>query len=49
VLPFRAILEGRTAPDWAAVGWWRPAVALAIYLVLLALHETIFGVSAWPL
>ncbi len=49
VLPFRAILEARTTPDWPAIGWWRPALALAIYLVLLALHETIFGVSAWPL
>jgi uncharacterized membrane protein len=49
VLPFRALIEGRTTADWATIGWWRPAVALAIYLVLLALHDTIFGVSAWPL
>jgi uncharacterized membrane protein len=48
VLPFRALIEGRTTADWAAIGWWRPALALAIYLVLLYLHEAIFGVSAWP-
>ena len=49
VLPFSALLEGRTTPDWAAIGWWRPALALAIYFALLALHEAIFGVSPWPL
>jgi uncharacterized membrane protein len=49
VVPFGAILEGRTTPDWAAIGWWRPTLALAIYVVLLAVHDTIFGVSPLPL
>jgi len=48
-LPFQAILQGRTVLDWAAIGWWRPALALALYLALLALHETLFGVSVLPL
>jgi uncharacterized membrane protein len=47
-LPFRALLEGRTSMDWAAIGWWRPTLALALYVALLHFHGTIFGVSALP-
>lgn len=47
-LPFAALASGRTTMDWKGIGWWRPAVALALYAALLHLHPTIFGVSALP-
>jgi uncharacterized membrane protein len=47
-LPFAALASGRTTMDWKGIGWWRPAVALALYAALLHLHPTVFGVSAIP-
>ena len=48
VVPFAAILSKRTAMDWAGIGWWRPLLALALYVALLLLHETMIGVGALP-
>jgi uncharacterized membrane protein len=48
VVPFAAILSGRTAMDWRGLGWWRVALALALYVVLGYLHPPVFGVAAWP-
>jgi uncharacterized membrane protein len=42
-LPFAAILAGRQRFVFAEIGWWRVALGLAIYLVLLALHPWLFG------
>ena len=47
-LPFAALASGRTTMDWKGIGWWRPAVALALYAALLHLHPMIIGVSALP-
>ncbi|MCS6891833.1 MAG: NnrU family protein [Rhodovarius sp.] len=46
ILPFAAILAGRTRADWAGIGWLAPAVGGALWLALLLLHRDIFGVPA---
>ncbi|MGF1611857.1 MAG: NnrU family protein [Kiloniellales bacterium] len=48
LLPFVALAQHRTTMDWKGIGWWRPAVALALYAAILQLHELVFGVSALP-
>ena len=45
-LPFAAIMTGRQKLDLGEIGWWRAAAALGLFVVLLALHSLIFGVSA---
>jgi len=47
-IPFRALIEKRATFDWPGIGWWRPAVALALYAVILWAHPLVFGVAAWP-
>jgi uncharacterized membrane protein len=44
-LPFAAILAGRQHLVLAEIGWRRAGIALALYLVLLALHPWLFGMS----
>lgn len=44
-LPFAAIISGRQGFAPGEIGWWRVAIALALYLVLLALHPWLFGAS----
>jgi uncharacterized membrane protein len=48
VVPFAAILAGRTTFDWAGIGWWRVLAAVAIYLALVGIHPFALGVPAWP-
>lgn len=48
LVPFAAILTGRTHLDWRGIGWWRPLAAVAIYLLILQLHAWALGVSPWP-
>lgn len=48
VIPFAAILSGRTKPDWAGIGLWRVAAALGLYVVLLVVHQPLFGASPFP-
>lgn len=48
LLPFQAIAEGRTEMDWAGIGWWRPLLGIALYLVFIILHPWVFGVPAVP-
>lgn len=48
VVPFAAVLSGRCELDWAGIGWWRPAVALALYAVLLHAHGWLIGVPVFP-
>ena len=48
VVPFLAIATGRTRPDWRGIGLWRVAVALAAYVLLLVVHQPLFGVSPFP-
>jgi uncharacterized membrane protein len=44
-LPLAAILAGRQHLVLAEIGWRRAGIALALYLVLLALHPWLFGLS----
>jgi uncharacterized membrane protein len=44
-LPFAAILAGRQRLVLAEIGWWRIALALVLYAVLLVVHPWLFGVS----
>jgi len=45
LIPFAAILSGRTDLDWRGIGWQRLLAALALYVVLLYAHPWIAGVS----
>jgi uncharacterized membrane protein len=49
VIPFAAIATKRTTMDWRGLGWWRPLLALLLYLALLHLHPLLFGASPLPL
>jgi uncharacterized membrane protein len=44
-LPFAAILAGRQHLVSAEIGWRRAGIALALYVVLLAMHPWLFGQS----
>lgn len=46
IVPFRAVIEGRTKLDLAGIGWWRPALGLALWAVLYGAHPFYAGV--WP-
>jgi uncharacterized membrane protein len=46
LLPFAAAMQGRTRIDWKSIGWWRPAVGIVLYVVLLHGHAALFGASA---
>ncbi len=48
-LPFAAIAQGRARFDPAGIGWWRFALAAALYLLLLWLHPIVISVPALPL
>jgi len=48
LLPFAAIASGRNSMDWKGIGWWRPALTLALYLGLLYGHPWLFGANALP-
>jgi uncharacterized membrane protein len=43
LLPFVAVIEGRAQIDWRGIGWWRPAVGLALYAALAYAHPWIAG------
>lgn len=49
-IPLAAVLSGRQSVARAAAefGWWRLALALAIYGAILHLHAWMFGVSPLP-
>jgi uncharacterized membrane protein len=46
-VPFVALLQGRNRLSWRELGWWRPAVGLAAFGALLALHPWLFGYRAY--
>ncbi len=48
IIPFAAIVSGRTSFDWAGLGLWRPLAGAALYMALLLLHPWLFGVSPLP-
>lgn len=45
VIPFQAALSGRTAIDWAGIGWGRFAAALVAYGAVIFFHDYIAGVA----
>ena len=47
-VPFLAVLQGRTKLDWAGIGWLRLGAAVVLYALLLAAHQTVFGVAPFP-
>ncbi len=49
VLPFVAALQGRAKPSLKEIGIRRIVAALALYLVILFVHEHVIGLSALPL
>lgn len=42
-LPFAAIVSGRNEFRLGEIGWWKIAIGLALYFVLLWLHPLLFG------
>ena len=48
VLPFAAILSGRTKLDWKGIGWQRLLGGLALYAALIFAHPWIAGVALIP-
>ena len=44
-VPFVAIAQGRNHLAWREIGWLRPAIGIAAFVVLLAAHPWLFGVS----
>jgi uncharacterized membrane protein len=44
-VPFAAILSGRQKLSLGEIGWWRIALALAVWALLLWSHKWIFGVD----
>lgn len=47
-LPFAAIVAGRQSFSLGEIGWWRIALALAIWVAIIAGHGYAFGVPALP-
>ena len=47
-LPFAAIATGRQQLKLAEIGWWRLALAVAIWAALIWAHPYAFGVSPLP-
>lgn len=47
-LPFAAVLAGHQRLSAREIGWWRLAVALVAYAVIVHAHARLFGVSALP-
>jgi uncharacterized membrane protein len=48
LIPFAAVLSGRTALDWRGIGWYRTVAALALFVVLLYAHPWIAGIAVVP-
>jgi len=48
VLPFSAIAAGRNKLALGEIGWWRLALAAALWIALIAVHRLAFGVPALP-
>lgn len=46
--PFAAIAQGRQTLKLGEIGWWRLALAVAIWAALVWAHPLLFGVSPLP-
>jgi uncharacterized membrane protein len=47
-VPFVAIAQGRNRLVWREIGWLRPAIGVAAFVLFLLAHGWLFGVSALP-
>lgn len=47
-IPFLAAIQGRHAIDWRGIGWGRVVAGLALYVLLIFLHQWISGVTLAP-
>lgn len=47
-VPFAAILSGKQSLKLGEIGWWRIALAVAVWAGLLFAHPLLFGVSPLP-
>ena len=47
-VPFAAIAAGRQRLDIAEIGWWRIALAVAVWALLAWAHPYLFGAPALP-
>lgn len=45
ILPFAAIAQGRNRLVLSEIGWWRPLLAVLLWVALIALHPVAFGVA----
>jgi uncharacterized membrane protein len=48
IVPFAAIAAGRNHLVWSEIGWWRAALGLILWGLLLFLHPIVIGVSPLP-
>ena len=48
ILPFAALVQGRTTLDWRQLATWQLAAALAAYGLMLGGHSHLVGVSPFP-
>ena len=48
-VPFAAVIGGRAKLDWQAIGLWRIALGIAVYVAILFTHGFIIGRSALPI
>lgn len=48
IVPFAAIVQGRSRIVWNEIGWWRPVLGLFLWALLLYLHPIVIGVSPLP-
>jgi uncharacterized membrane protein len=45
IVPFAAIAQGRNRFSLSEIGWWRPLLAVVLWVALIALHPWVFGVD----
>ncbi len=48
-LPLLALVQGRAKFALADLGWWRIALALVLYAVLIGAHPHVIGVATMPI
>ena len=46
VIPFLAVIQGRTSLDLAGIGWWRLGLGVLVWVLLYGAHPYYAGV--WP-
>jgi len=48
LVPLAAAAAGRVKVDWKGIGWWRPALGVVLYAILLYSHRWLIGVAVIP-